>query len=46
MNPEDVTVLDILLGIGVGLSLGWFVGGLWNKLQGRTWNGHLLKEGK
>jgi membrane protein insertase Oxa1/YidC/SpoIIIJ len=44
MSDEEI-ILDMLLSIGCGLSLGWFVGGLWNMLQGRTWNGHYVKKG-
>jgi hypothetical protein len=36
MNPSD---LDVVLSIGVGVSLGWIVGGFWNLIQGRTWRG-------
>lgn len=41
MTPaEDLSFIDLTLGIGVGLACGWFVGGLWNMLQGKSWNGH------
>jgi len=43
MSNDDVALIDIFLSIGVGLSLGWFVGGLWNKLQGRAWSGKKRK---
>jgi hypothetical protein len=43
MYPEAVSPLDIMLGIGFGLFCGWVVGGLWNNLQGKTWNGHERK---
>jgi len=39
MYQETVTVFDIMWGIGLGLALGWIVGGLWNVLQGKTFNG-------
>ena len=36
---NDPTLIDVLLSIGAGLSLGWIVGGLWNTLQGKRWSG-------
>jgi hypothetical protein len=39
MSPILVDDFDILLSIGLGISLGYIVGGLWNKLQGKNWSG-------
>jgi len=36
---SDPTFVDVLLSVGIGLSIGWFVGGCWNVMQGRRWNG-------
>jgi hypothetical protein len=36
---EEITLFDILWGIGFGLALGWIVGGLWNVLQGKMFSG-------
>lgn len=38
MTPE-VTYFDVIMSMGIGLALGWFVGGLWNLMLGRRWNG-------
>lgn len=39
LQQEAVSIFDIMWGIGLGLACGWIVGGLWNKLQGKTWHG-------
>jgi hypothetical protein len=40
MEPTDLSYMDIFLSAGFGISVGWLVGGSWNLLMGKTWNGH------
>jgi len=39
MDQNHPQMIDVIVSLVIGGFLGWFTGGCWNVMQGKTWTG-------